>query len=130
MEYTTIRSYKDLIVWQEAHRLALLLYKVTKKFPREELYSLVDQIRRAAVSITSNIAEGFSRQSTKEKIQFYYLSLGSLTEVDNQITLAKDLGYISPQEFEEIVVHITSVHKLLNRFIASTKLRLPKLANS
>ena len=80
-----IKSFTDLQVWQEGHKLVLLIYKVTKKFPKEELFGLTNQIKRAGVSITSNIAEGFSRQSYKEKLQFYYMSLGSLTEIQNQL---------------------------------------------
>jgi four helix bundle protein len=90
-----IKSFTDLIVWQKAHQLVLVIYQLTKEFPKEELYSLVDQMRRAVVSITSNIAEGFGRQSYKEKIQFYYLASASLTELKNQILIAKDLGYLS-----------------------------------
>ena len=99
---TKIKSFADLQVWQEAHNLVLLAYQVTKKFPKEELFSLTNQIRRAAVSITSNIAEGFTRQSYKEKQQFYYMSLGSLAELQNQILIVKDLGYINQTEFNKI----------------------------
>lgn len=69
---TKIRSFTDLEAWKEGHKLVLAVYKVTKKFPKEEKYALTDQMRRCAVSITSNIAEGFSRQGKKEKIQFYF----------------------------------------------------------
>ncbi len=72
----TAKSFTSLIAWQKSHLFLVELYTVTKKFPREELYSLTDQLRRAGVSITSNLAEGFGRQSKKEKVQFYFLSLG------------------------------------------------------
>lgn len=111
----------DLRVWQEAHKLVLLVYKLTKNFPREEIFSLVSQIRRAAVSITSNIAEGFSRQSYKEKLQFYYMSLGSLTELQNQLLLAKDLNYLKQKEFDEFTEQATGVHRLLNSFVSKTR---------
>lgn len=75
-----IKSFTDLNVWKEGHKLVLQVYKLTKEFPKEELFGLTNQIRRAAVSITSNIAEGFSRHSYKEKLQFYSTALGSLTE--------------------------------------------------
>jgi len=78
-----IKSFTDLISWQEGHKLVLLIYAITKKFPKEELFGLVSQIRRCAISITSNIAEGFSRKSKKEKINFYHISLDSLTELQN-----------------------------------------------
>ena len=116
-----IKSFTDLQVWQEAHKLVLMIYQITKKFPKEELFSLVNQIRRAAVSITSNIAEGFSRQSFKEKIQFYYITRGSLTELQNQFLIARDLGYLSQEEFNNIAKQTVSVHKLLNAFIKKTK---------
>ena len=122
--YAKIKSFKDLIVWQQAHQLALEIYKATRSFPQEELYGLTSQIRRSAVSVTSNLAEGFSRKSPKEKIQFYHLSLGSLTELDNQITLAKDLNYLTPTKFTNLLSLLISVQKLLNRLISSTKERL------
>ncbi len=90
-----IKSFTDLITWQKAHQLVLSVYVVTKSFPKEEIYSLVDQMRRCAISITSNIAEGFSRKSFKEKVQFYYMSLGSSTELQNQLLVSRDVGYIS-----------------------------------
>lgn len=76
-----IREFTDLKVWQEGHKLVLIIYKLTNEFPKEERYSLIDQLRRCVISITSNIAEGFGRHSYKEKIQFYYQSQGSLTEL-------------------------------------------------
>lgn len=116
-----IEEFTDLIVWQEGHKLVLLIYKIIKNFPKEEIYSLSDQLRRAAVSVTSNIAEGFGRQTYKEKTQFYYLAKGSLTEVKNQIIIAKDLKYISSNSYSYIFGQIEIVQKLLQAFINSTK---------
>jgi len=82
---------------------------------------LVSQLRRAVVSITSNIAEGFSRKSYTEKIQFYFMSLGSLSEVQNQFLISKDLGYLSKEEFDTAVEQTTMVSKLLNGIIKSSK---------
>ena len=123
MEYNKnkIRSFTDLQVWQEAHKMVLVVYKITKKFPKQEIFGLVSQICRASVSVTSNIAEGFSRQSYKEKLRFYYISLGSLTEIQNQLLIAKDLIYISQLEFDKIAEQTINVHKLLNAFITKTK---------
>ena len=73
-----IKDFKDLNSWQEAHKLVIMIYEKTKIFPREEMFGLTNQMRRAAISVTSNIAEGFGRQGYKEKIQFYYLAQGSL----------------------------------------------------
>ena len=125
METKKITSFRDLVVWQESHKLVVIVYELTKKFPKEELYGLVAQIRRAAVSITSNIAEGFSRQSIKEKVQFYSMAHGSLTEVENQLLVARDVHYIEHKDFNEIFEQVTKVHKLLNGFIKKTKERQP-----
>ncbi|MBI4599730.1 four helix bundle protein [Candidatus Uhrbacteria bacterium] len=76
-----MRSFTDLKAWQEGHTLVLKIYKITQSFPKEEQFGLTNQLRRAAVSLTSNIAEGFGRGSYKEKAQFYSIALGSLTEV-------------------------------------------------
>ncbi len=116
-----IRNFTDLNAWKEAHNLVLIIYKITKLFPRDELFGLTNQLRRAVVSITSNIAEGFSRNSYKEKSQFYSIALGSLTEVENQVIIACDLGYISNQEFEDLTERIITVSKLLNGLIKKSK---------
>lgn len=116
-----IKSFTDLQVWQEAHKLVLIIYKITKTFPNQEIFGLVSQIRRAVVSITSNIAEGFSRQGFKEKLRFYYIALGSLAELENQFLIAKDLNYLNKMEFDEIIKQKIIVHKLLNAFISKTK---------
>lgn len=96
-----------------------MIYRQTKNFPKEEKYDLVSQIRRAVVS--SNIAEGFSRHSLKEKCQFYYMSLGSLAEVQNQILVARDLGYVDGVVFTEIANQTIIVSKLLNGLIKRLK---------
>ena len=116
-----IQSFTDLNTWKEAHKLVLEIYKITKAFPKEEQFGLTNQLRRAAVSITSNIAEGFSRQSYKEKLQFYATALGSLTEVQNQLLIAKDVEYISSTEFQNIADQSVTVNKLLNGLIKKTK---------
>ena len=116
-----IQSFTDLEVWREAHNLVLMVYKTTKNFPKEELFGLVSQMRRAVVSITSNITEGFARQGFKEKLQFYYIALSSLTESQNQLLIAKDLNYLEQIEFNKIAEQSISVHKLLNGFVAKTK---------
>lgn len=113
-ENNTIKTFTDLNAWQEAHRLVLMIYKATKVFPKGETFGLTNQIRRAAVSITSNIAEGFSRCSSKEKTQFYSTALGSLTEVQNQLLVAKDVKYIDKEEFTLIASQSVRVHKLIN----------------
>jgi len=111
--------YKDLLVWQKAHRVVLLLYKATENFPKTEVYGLTNQMRRAAVSVTSNIAEGFARISNKEKVQFYYISLGSLSELDSQITIAHDLTYLSTADCAILEATIAEVNKMLHALIKS-----------
>lgn len=120
-EYKKISRFKDLIVWKQGHELVLEIYKLASLFPKSEVYSLTDQIKRAGVSITSNIAEGFGRWSYKEKVQFYYIAKGSLTEVENQIEIAKDVGYINEGQYFSISEKILSVSKLLNRLIFASK---------
>lgn len=116
-----IQSFTDLIAWQEAHKLVLMIYKTTKEFPKEELFGLVNQMRRASVSISSNIAEGFSRKSYNEKVRFYGMSQGSTTELQNQLLVSKDVGYISSKKFKEIADQTILVHKLINGLIKSSK---------
>lgn len=118
-----ITSFTDLVVWKEGHRLVVEVYKSTNNFPTKETYSLVDQMRRSAVSITSNIAEGFSRRGDKEKLQFYFMSQGSLTELENQLLIARDIEYIKRKEFEELAMQCIKVHKLLSGIIKSTRAR-------
>lgn len=116
-----IKSFTDLNTWKEAHNLVIMIYKITRGFPKEEQFGLVSQLRRAAVSITSNIAEGFSRNSYKEKIQFYFMALGSLTEVQNQLLIAKDIGYLDKNQFNSIAEQSIIVNKLLNGLIKKSK---------
>lgn len=116
-----ITKFTDMIVWQKAHNLVLCIYKMTKNFPEDEKFGLTSQIRRCAVSITSNIAEGFSRKSYKEKSQSYSLSLGSLTELQNQLLIARDVEYISRADFDRVAEKSIIVHKLLNGIILKSK---------
>lgn len=121
MENTKIKSFKDLNVWKEGHKLVLEIYEITKTFPKNETFGLTNQIRRAAVSITSNISEGFNRISPKEKLQFYFIALGSLAETQNQLLIAKDTGYIKSEVFDKIEAQLIVVQRLLNGFIKSTR---------
>lgn len=99
----------------------LEIYKVTSTFPRSEMRALVDQMRRCVVSITSNIAEGFSRNSSKEKLQFYYMALGSLTELQNQLLVAKDVHYLDKNQFKLIADQTVETGKLINGLIKFLK---------
>ncbi len=116
-----IKSFTDLNAWKEGHRLVLMAYGITKTFPKEELFALVSQMRRCVVSITSNIAEGFSRQSYKEKVQFYSISQGSVTELQSQLLVAKDINYMTKEKFQEIAEQTVKVHKIINGLIKKSK---------
>jgi len=116
-----IKSFTDLDAWKEGHKLVLDIYKITKKFPKEEQFGLTIQLRRAVVSLTSNIAEGFSRNSYKEKLKFYSIALGSLTEIQNQLLVARDIGYITEKEFNQIADQSIKVNKIINGLIKKSK---------
>ncbi|MBU8892283.1 MAG: four helix bundle protein [Bacteroidales bacterium] len=102
-------SFKNLLVWQKAHQFVLEVYNVTKDFPKEELYGLTSQFRRAAISIPANIAEGFTRKGEKDKLRFYNIAQGSLEECRYYILLSKDLGYIIQSEMKEILEEISKM---------------------
>lgn len=121
MEEVKIKSFTDLLTWQEGHKLVLIIYQLTKDFPNEERFSLSDQMRRAAVSITSNIAEGFSRESKKGKLQFYATAKGSNTELQNQLLISKDVGYLTKEVFKKSAQQSIKVNKLLTGLIKYCK---------
>lgn len=109
-----IGSYKDLETWKEAHKLVLATYSITEPFPKAEIFGLTSQMRRAALSISSNIAEGFGRFGVKEKLQFFNIARGSLIELDNQLCVARDVRYINDKAAAQLIFRIETVHKLLN----------------
>jgi four helix bundle protein len=113
------KDFRDLIIWQRAHVLALEVYRVTDGFPNVEQFGLTNQLRRAAVSVPSNIAEGFERNSAKDFSHFLVISRGSLSEIKAQLLLAKDLLYLPPQECEQLCSEATEIHKMLNSFKAT-----------
>ena len=116
-----IRKFTDLHAWQEGYRLVLMVYKHTEKFPDKERYGIIDQMRRAVVSLTSNIAEGFSRRSSKEKSRFYDVAQASLIELQNQLIISKDVGYLSDDEFKLINEQLVICNKLLSGLLRATK---------
>jgi four helix bundle protein len=114
-----LKNFKELKVWQKAYRLCLEIYRVTRKFPREEIYGLTSQIRRSAVSIPSNIAEGYGRKTTGEYIQSLYISYGSICELETQILLSGDLGFVGKQDLIELQKEIGDVERMLKGLINS-----------
>lgn len=116
-----INSYKDLIVWQKAFELSIKIFQITKKFPKSELYGLVSQMRRCAVSIPSNIAEGYTRGYKQEYIQFLRTAFASGAELETQLLMSKELEFINSAEFNNINDLLTEVMKMLNKLISVLK---------
>lgn len=114
-------TFTDLEVWKYGHSLALFTYRLTASFPREEIFSLTNQMRRAAISVTSNIAEGFNRESLAEKRRFYSIARGSVSELQSQLHIAKDVGYCSKEEFGEAFDLSVAIHKMVNGLIRSLR---------
>ncbi len=109
----TIKSFRDLRVWRSAFDLTIQIYKLTSSFPQHETYGLKSQMQRASVSVCSNIAEGFGRRSLREKDQFYSMANGSLTELENQIYIAKAVGYFNDKDTKQLIDMSTTTHKML-----------------
>lgn len=117
-----IQSFRDLEVWEKAIQLVKEIYLVTKGFPKEEIYGLTSQLRRAAVSIASNIAEGKARQTKKEYIQFLYVALGSAAELETQIVISKELDYMDNKVKNVLLEKSDHVSRMLRNLIKSLKL--------
>lgn len=111
------KSYFELDVWVKARELVSLVYEITKTFPKEEQYVLVNQIRRCAISIPSNIAEGCGRQTPKDSINFFYVARGSLYELETQLFLSFDQKYLSQEVLDNCFTKITACKQLINGFI-------------
>lgn len=116
----SIKNFKDLRVWQQAHKLELLVYSLTMGFPRSELFGLTNQLRRAATSVTANIAEGMGRGTYSDRVRFYYNSRGSIYEVESLVFTAKDLGYMEQGKYDEVSNILCSIRMLLGAFITKT----------
>jgi four helix bundle protein len=119
----TIKSFTDLIAWQKAHALAVAIYRNTVVFPASEQFGLTNQIRRAAGSVTSNITEGFGRRTKADRTHFYDVARASLAEVQNQLLLARDVGYLPTDAFGPLAGQSIEAHKLLTGLINATKER-------
>ena len=114
-----LKSFKDLKVWQKSYSLCLKIYTITRKFPSDERYGFTSQLRRASVSIPSNIAEGYGKKTTPEYIHSLYIANGSLCELETQILLANDLKYINAKEYNEIEGSITELVVMMKALIKS-----------
>ncbi len=121
MDDRKMTSFTDLKAWQGSHRLSLDIYKLTKNFPSSEQFGLSAQLKRAAVSVTSNIAEGYGRSTQADKEHFYTMASGSLYEIKSQLILARDLGFIASKDFQVIADNANIAHKLLNGLLKAHK---------
>lgn len=108
-----MKTHKDLDVWKNSIELVKLVYKVTSNFPKDELYGLTNQIRRAAISIPSNLAEGAGRNHNKEFIQFLYIAQGSLSELETQLIIAKELDFIKGDILESLIIRLNQIRAQL-----------------
>jgi len=118
-----MRNYKQLDVWKQAHGLTLQVYKATEKLPRSEQYSLTSQIRRACYSIPMNIAEGCGKSSDAEFARFLDMASGSASELDYQILLARDLGYISSETYEKLAEKLNHIRRMLTSLIKRVRMK-------
>jgi four helix bundle protein len=118
MERIPAKSFKDLIVWQRAHRLVLNVYKLTRSFPKEEIYGLTSQIRRSSVSVAANIAEAFKKRSNLDKARILNIAQGSLSETEYYVLLVSDLNYADTNNFNE---QVDEVSRLLESYIKAIK---------
>jgi len=112
-----MKDYKKYLVWQKSHQLTLDVYKLSAKYPREETFNLVSQIKRSSSSIPTNIAEGCGRKSDKDFSRFLYISFGSANELEYQILLSKDLDFISAEDYEKIQLQTEEIKKMLSALI-------------
>lgn len=119
-----MNSYQELEVWQQGINLTISIYKATSQFPTKEIYSLTSQMRRAAVSIPSNIAEGFDRHSTKEYIKFLRISIGSCAELETQVLIAKKLAYLDTNLYQNIYNQLNLIHKKLHALVTALEKKL------
>jgi four helix bundle protein len=114
-----VQSYQELIAWQKAIDLGVVIYEATRAFPREELFGLTSQLRRASVSIPSNIAEGQGRHSANEFVRFLHIAQGSLQEVETQLMIAKRLCYLNEEQHRVLLVRCAEIARLLNGLVRS-----------
>ena len=116
-----MKSYKDLVVWQKSMSLVTEIYKITRSFPKEEMYGLVYQIRRCAISIASNIAEGYGRQSTTDYVRYLQISRGSLYELQTQLEVCVNIKYVNKSDYNNLSQLSDEIGKMLNILIKKVK---------
>jgi four helix bundle protein len=119
-----MRNYRDLQVWSKAHSLTLDLYRVSRGFPREEVYGVTGQLRRASASIGANLAEGCGRRTSNELARFVRIAMGSASELDYHLLLCRDLGFMEGNDFERASAQLTEVRKMLTSFLGSVEAQI------
>jgi four helix bundle protein len=125
-----VKLFEDLTVWQEAHKLTLEVYKLTANFPGSERCGVVSQLRRSSSAVPANIAEGFGRATTRELLRCLQIARGELEETRYFVLLSRDLGYVTPQDYESVGLHCNSIGRLINALGSSLKRRLGTSAES
>lgn len=115
-----MRDFRNLTVWSRSHTFVIKVYQITRKFPKEEIYGLTSQIRRAAMSIPTNIAEGCGRKSDADFCRFLQISVGSASEVDYELQLAYELGYLTETEYDELAKEVIEIRRMIAKLIDKT----------
>ena len=116
-----LRTFKDLIVWQKSYGLCRRIYALTKEFPSDERFGLTSQMRRASVSVPSNISEGYNRDTTKEYVRFLFIALGSLGEIETQMMLSRDLCLCDGRQCDEVLELVAEINRMLRALIRSLR---------
>jgi four helix bundle protein len=114
-----LKNYKELKVWEKSYQFCLAIYRITQEYPRSETYGLISQMRRAALSIPSNIAEGYGRKTTPEYLRFLYIAYGSVCELETQVLISGDLGYLKGESLSKFKEDLIEVERMLNALIKS-----------
>ncbi len=115
--YRTVKDFRELKVWQKAHHLTLAIYKITAPFPREEMFGLTSQLRRSSASVAANLAEGCGRSGDAELARFCSIAMGSASETEYHLLLARDLKLIEPKDYEELAQRATEVKRMLTALL-------------
>ena len=118
-----LKNYKELNVWQKSYALCLHIYKITKGFPKDEIYGLTSQIRRSAVSIPSNIAEGYGGKTTLEYVRFLYIAYGSVCELETQTMISGDLSYMEKESLGKLKGEVGDIERMLKALIKSLEIK-------
>ncbi len=121
--WAMVKTYRDLLVWQKAINFVTEIYQITKSFPNNELYGLIGQMRRCAVSVPSNIAEGYGRKSTNDYLRFLQISMGSIYELQTHLEIARNLEYVSLKKYEDLYVLSREIERMLSSLIKKIPVR-------